>query len=375
MLSTYVSREAAQKLRRGVPWTLREEIVRVEGAGAPGDPAQLLDEDGQVLGLGDVDLSSRQAVRRLGLPDDSPEGVIPRQLRRALERRLTLVQDPRYCRVVNDDGDGLPGLVVDRFDAHFVVQTFTRAMDARLEAITRALVELAGVGSVLLRNDGPARARAGLPRARAHVLSGAPPRWLRVHELGARLTIDLFQGAGTGYPYAHRRVRQVVARLSRGARVLDPCCSVGGLFVHAGLSGARQVIAFDPNADSVELARENVEANGLLGRARIEVADTFRALDRLQGPFDLVLLDGSELAAGSEEEDPLLRLLRLGLRHTRHGGHLIAIGAEALEERVALACQRERRVAFRLARPELPFDFPTVIGALETMTAVALEVT
>lgn len=379
MLHTTLSRDAARRLRHGAPWLKREDILDIDGTPVLGEPVQLRDEDGQVLGLADVDLESTYPVRRLGLPDESVEGLLPRHLRHALGRRAHLVDDPRFCRLINDDGDGLPGLIVDRYDQHFVIQTFTRAMDARQQEIARAIVEVAGAASVLLRNDSPRRKALGLPVQRPHVLYGTPPRWCRLLELGARFTVDLTYGLNTGYHYDQRELRRFVARLAHGARVLDPNCNVGGLFVHAGLHGARQIFAFDSNADAADLARENAEANGLLGRVRVEVGKSAQVLRGINDVFDLVLLDMPEV--GSDEA--FIEQVRLGLRRTRHGGRLLLAGYHppltlgAFDELVATACEQEQRLAFRLSRLGMPPDHPTLVGSpgSDYLDAVALEVT
>jgi 23S rRNA (cytosine1962-C5)-methyltransferase len=365
LLSTYVKSEAARKLRHGVPWVTRDDIVRMEREPEPGETVMLLDEDGHSLGFGDVDLRSAHAIRRIGLPDETPEGLIQRHLRNALERRAVLVEDPRFCRLVNDDGDGLPGLVVDRYDMHFVIQTSTRAMDSRIEDISRSLVEVMNARSVLLRNDSNLRADLGLPVSRAHVLFGTPPRWTRVLELGARFAADLHQGQGTGFFYDQREIRRIIRRLSHGARVLDPCAYVGGLLVHAGLGGARHILAFEINPDACELARENAEANGVQGRTHVECGDAFTALQDFHQEFDLVTLDSPDLPpTRASEEDPLVRLLRLCVRATRSGGRMIATAyTPELDERLVLACELEDRVAYRILRPGLPMDFPTILGA------------
>jgi 23S rRNA (cytosine1962-C5)-methyltransferase len=366
-----------------LPWVLREEILRMDGTPPAGEPVHLVDEEGRSLGLGDIDLTSSRAIRRLGLPEERGEGVIPRQLRRAIERRARMVHNPRFCRLANDDGDGLPGLVVDRYGDHFVIQTSTRAMDARTDEIARSLAEVAGAQTVLLRNDSHRREAVGLPRQRAQVLLGRPPRWTRVQELGARFTVDLYQGAGTGYFYDQRQIRRLVAQLAPGARVLDACCYVGGLFIHAGLNGATEMQAYDNDVESVRLARENVEANGLMGRAHVVAADAFDALEALADPYDLVLLDSPDFPA-READASFTQLLRLAVRHTRHGGRLIVTayspplpaGPAALDERLVRACELEDKVAVRLGRPGLPSDFPTALGSpgAEYMSAVALEV-
>jgi 23S rRNA (cytosine1962-C5)-methyltransferase len=123
-----------------------------------------------------------------------------------------------------------------------------------------------------------------------------------------------------------------------------------------------------------------------LSRATIARSDAFSALESLKDAFDLVLVDCPSAAARATHggEDDFVRLVRQCVRHTRHDGHLIVTGYHPplppgigeLDERVALACEREGRVAFRVARPGLPFDFPTVIGSpgAEYMSAVALEI-
>ncbi len=378
MVNTYLSREAARRLKHGAPWVRREDIVSMEGTPAVGEAVTLRDEDGQLLGLADVDLESSYAVRRLGMPEETAEGLIPRHVRHAFERRARLVDDPRFCRVINDDGDALPGLIVDRYDTHLVVQTLTRAMDARIQEITRALVEVGGAESVLLRNDTPRRRQLGLPVQRPHAIYGNPPRWTRVLELGARFTVDLTYGPGVGYPYDQRELRRFLSRMARGARVLDPSCHVGGLFVHAGRMGARSILAFDSDPDTADLARENGEANGLLGRLQVQKGDALAVLRGLHDTFDLVLLDTPEAATS----EAFVEQVRLGLRATRHGGHLIIVGyhpplpAGGFDELVAEACDQEGRMGFRFARLGLPPDHPTLVGfpGTDYLSGLALEV-
>jgi 23S rRNA (cytosine1962-C5)-methyltransferase len=290
------------------------------------------------------------------------------------------VDDPRYCRVVNDEGDALPGLVVDRFDEHFAVQTTTRAMDARNEEITRSLVEVAGARSVILRNDTARREAVGLKREQPRVLLGSPPRWTRLLELGARISFDLHRGLETGYTYSLREVRRTVGRLAQHAYVLDPSCFVGGTILQAGLHGARQIAAFAEDPDAADLARENVEANGLMNRTRVEVASPVEALRSIREAFDLVLLHAPLGGDEGRWTKELGELIHLSLRATRHEGRLVvaaadaALGATPLEEHVLRACEREGRAAWRLLRPAAPPDFPALAGAPDALAAVVLEI-
>lgn len=374
MINTYLTQEAAERLRHGASWAQREDIVSMDRPPQNGEWVLLRDQEGRTLGLGDVDMEAVHPIRRVGLPDEPTDGVIQRQLRRALERRALFLQDPRYCRVVNDDGDSLPGLVIDRYDRHFVVQTLSRAMDSRAEEIARSLVEVIDAESVLLKRDGPVRAAARLTPQRPHVLHGRPPRWTRVLELSARFTVDL-QSAGTAFPYERRELHRLIRHISAGARVLDIRCGLGDAFIHAGLHGARSVLALEPDADQCELARENADANGLMDRAEIRCLQPVEALQALHEPFDLVMLHLSPA-----DRDGAARLVDLTLLHARHGARLLMSARDAagskLEQTIAEACDRAGRIAWRIARPALPADFPTVLGAAEPdpLAAVVVQV-
>lgn len=382
MTITTLTNEAVRRLRQGAANIHRDDILRVEGASDSGAPVELRDEEGRSLGIGDlVDGEGPIAVRRLGLINEPAEGFIPRQIRRAMERRALLVDDPRYCRVVNDEGDGLPGLVIDRFDGHYAIQTATRAMDRRVDEIVRSLGEIAQARSAILRNDTDRRARSGLPKERSRVLYGTPPRWTRILELEARLTVDLHQGGETGYAYALREVRRTVARLSLNARVLDPSCNVGGALVQAGLHGAREIVAFAESFESAELSRENIEANGLMNRAIVDVATPIEGLRDLRQTFDLVLLHAPSRGVDKKRwATELSEMILLSLRATRHGGRLFiaapetALGAEPLESHVLRACDQEGRAAYRLLRPAAPSDFPAPAGAPDAVASVVLEI-
>jgi 23S rRNA (cytosine1962-C5)-methyltransferase len=377
--NTYLTEAAEQRMKQGLPWAFRDEILSMDGQLEEGEPVELRGQDGRSLGLADIDLQSPVAVRRIGLPHESREGLIPRHLRAAFERRVQWIDDPRFCRIVNDDGDGLPGLIVDRFDQHYVVQTFTRAMDTRVEEIARALAELTKPSSITLRQDSPRRARLKLGLERPRVLSGTPPRWSRLLELGARITFDLQMGLGTGYFYDLREVRERLLHLAPGARVLDLCCYVGGLFVHAGRAGARSIVAVEKNSDACDLARENAEVNGLIGRTRVVCSDVLDYLESSPGPFDLVLLDPPFVPSHAPA---LGELLRGAVRATRHGGRMIAIAPRAtlsgprFEQALAEACEQEGRFAVKMAQMGLPADFPMVLAAAgaDPLHAVALEI-
>jgi 23S rRNA (cytosine1962-C5)-methyltransferase len=372
-----LSDAAANRMRHGSMWADGAELLQIDGTPEPGRPLVLRDRKGEVLGYGDVDPKARPAIRRFALPDEDPRAAIPIALRAALERRRTLVDAPRFCRMVHDDGDGLPGLTIDRYDRHFVMHPSTRAMEARAQAIARLLIDVTQTDSVLMRRDGPMRARAGLPILRPEVLFGAPPRWARVLELGSRITTDLFEGRSMGYPYILREVRRSLIRLAPGQEVLDVRCGVGHLFVHAAQAGAKQVLAFTGDEDELDLARENIEANGLLNRVTVHLGEAPDILSGIDRRFDLVLVDARE-----HDSERLRPLLCAAMRATRSRGQLLVavrhpeLPEQQLEPTIAEACEQEGRSCVLLVKRSAPPDFPRLISAPMNagLTAVVLEV-
>jgi 23S rRNA (cytosine1962-C5)-methyltransferase len=326
-----------------------------------------------------VDLEAPLAVRRLGLPHEEAEGLLQRHLREAMSRRARWFSDPRHCRLVNDEGDALPGLVIDRYDSHYLVQPLSRAMEARAPEIARSLQEMLGAHSVLLRTDGPLRNRAQLAPARPRVLLGSPPRWGRILDEGARMTFDLFEGQPPGYPYDERELRRLLARASYNSSVLELNCRLGGLFVHAGLHGAKRILATTASFEDAELARENAEANGLMSRAAVRVEEPLTTLSTPGQKFDLVLF---RIPSTGVAPEALADVLRRAVRTVRRGGIFIpCLSAEAapqrsFEETLARACQAEDRVPYLIKRPSVPADFPRVLGSSSSvfLDALVLEV-
>src|SRR5678815_3074959 len=193
------------KARDGSPWIFSNEIRMDPAAKAliPGAVVNVRGEDGREFGTGYFNPKSLIAVRLLAQDCDAviDAGFFAQRLRRALALRDSLYDKPFY-RLFHAEGDGVPGLVIDRFDDTVTVQIGTAGMERQIEAITAALGEVLAPKTIILRNDAPSRALEGL-EPYVKTLKGEGRR-IAVEENGARYIADLTEGQKTGWYYDQR---------------------------------------------------------------------------------------------------------------------------------------------------------------------------
>ncbi|HEY8450017.1 MAG TPA: class I SAM-dependent rRNA methyltransferase, partial [Bacillota bacterium] len=245
-------------LRAGRRWVYRTEIERIEGDFEPGDTVQVIDAYGRFVGKGFINLHSMLSVRLLTEDPDEPidEDFWVRRIVRAWNyRRLVLGREVTSFRVVFAEADGLPGLIVDKFDDVLVYQTLSLGIDRWKPVILRALDDLFLPVGIYERNDAPVRELEGLETVKRCV-KGLPEPRVRMRENGLTFTVDVLEGQKTGYFLDQRDNRAAVRELVRGARVLDAFCYTGGFACHAAAGGAREVVAVDSSAPAIELGQE-----------------------------------------------------------------------------------------------------------------------
>ncbi|MBI4184635.1 MAG: class I SAM-dependent rRNA methyltransferase [Proteobacteria bacterium] len=291
-----VTQRAADRVRTGHPWVFSNE-VRMDAeakAHAPGAPVRLADEAGHVLGVASFNSHSLIAARLFarGAEARIDRALLAARLERALELRGRFFAAPFY-RLVHSEGDGLPGLVVERFAEALVVQPNTAGAELLLDDLLVALDELLSPRLIVVRADSPARELDGLgPYVR--VAKGPLERPVEVEEGGVRFLADLESGQKTGWFFDQRPMRDVVGSLSRGARVLDLYCHSGGFALRAAAGGADSVLAIDSSEPALALARDSAARNGLAGRCTFTREEAFAALARLRAEkarFGLVVAD------------------------------------------------------------------------------------
>ncbi|MCW8086384.1 class I SAM-dependent rRNA methyltransferase [Sabulicella glaciei] len=318
-----------RRVKFGHPWIFSNEIRMTPEARAlpPGTPVGIEGDDGVGHGVWQFNPHSLIAARILDRRrDTAPDTAWFRdRLAAALALRERLGV-PRFCRLAHAEADGLPGLVVDRFDDVLAVQANTAGMDAALPLIVEALRDLLAPRAVLLRNDSAVRRLEGL--AEETRLAMGEEAVARVEEGGLRFEVDLLSGQKTGWFFDQRENRARVASLARGAWVLDAFCHTGGFGLLAAKAGAASVTLLDRSQPALDLALTSAEANGLEGVSALR-GDAMDVMERLIGEgrrFGVVVADPPAFAKSRKDIPAALRaygrLARLSASLVEPGGFL-----------------------------------------------------
>jgi 23S rRNA (cytosine1962-C5)-methyltransferase len=225
-----------------------------------------------------------------------------KRVREAFERRRGLpgMEDTDVYRAIYAEGDGIPGLIVDRYGEYLVLQSLTAGVERVKDGIRDALIDAAAPAGIFERSDAEARMLEGLAPAAGAIAGAAPPKRIEVREKGRRFLVDVAGGQKTGFYIDQRDNRSRVAEYARGREVLDLFAYTGGFSVCALLAGASRATLVESSYPALETAEANLAANGIAEDAAelihgnvFEVARSFRDSGRL---FDLVVADPPKFA-------------------------------------------------------------------------------
>ena len=401
-----LKRGRANPVWRGHPWVYSGAVECLQGAAQGSEPGELVDvcdADGRLIGTGFLNARSQIMVRMLtrgpldsalspavlpgGLEERSadelaavhappaaatptaaasepeagrvPEAADEAPLSTLIAARIAAAYDRRQrlglpsaettaFRLVNSEGDGLPGLIVDIYGDTAAVQFSAMGMKRRQDAMVAALRSLGQTSSLGSARRTPldlaAIAEVGAGSfsqvegfaSQTRILWGATDRLrgIACRENGLDLSVDLEQSQKTGLFLDQRRNRARLAELCRGARVLDVYCHVGGFALNALAKGAVAATCVDASARALARAQEHAQLNGL-GPLSVVESDAFRFLE-VQTPhqFDVVVLDPPKFARSQRDLPAALkgyqRLNALGLNAVKPGGLLASCSCSQL---------------------------------------------
>jgi 23S rRNA (cytosine1962-C5)-methyltransferase len=319
-----------RRIRSGSPWVFSNEIDmdRTAKGLSPGTLVELQSAEGGRLACGYFNARSLISVRLLAPSGtDIDETFFAALFGRAGKLRARFYSTPWY-RLINAEGDGLPGLIIDRFGDICVVQVTTTGMENLLDAIVSALIRTIAPAAIMLRNDSPARILEGLPLY-SRLAKGEVPAHLTVCENDARYFADPARGQKSGWYYDQRDNRLFMARLG-AASVLDAYCYTGGFAVLAAVVGASSVTGLDSSEPALALASEAAAVNEVATQCRFTRCDVIAELERLNNEgerFAAVICDPPPFARSRKDLEPAARahrkLARLAAGLVEPGGFLL----------------------------------------------------
>ncbi len=350
-MNIYLKEGRDKPVRNGHPWIFSGAVQRIEGGGTSGDPCRVLGASGAVLGHGYYNAKSAISVRML-TRGDTPftDATLRSRIDRALAARQHVV-DPAQtdsCRLVNSEGDFLPGLVVDRYGDGLCLQILTSGMERIRDEILGALTSRLAPAFIVERSDTEARLREGL-EPRGGCIRGTVPADLVIRENGIALGVDLSGGQKTGYYFDQRENRLLVRRYAGNRRCLD-CFSYSGAFaLNALAGGAASVHAVDSSKPAIAAVSRNFERNGYgASRATAAAADIFTWLRGNGEGYELIVLDPPTFARHPSEVDKAARGYKdinlLAMRKISRGGIVFTFSCSG-----AVDSRLFRQIAFAAA--------------------------
>jgi 23S rRNA (cytosine1962-C5)-methyltransferase len=365
------------RILHGHDWVFSGEVLKVFGNPADGDVISLKDGKDRLVGSAIYNSKSQIVARRFSRrKQDLDLDLFQRRIAQATEYRNRRGLNPRLCRVVWSESDGLPGVIVDRYGDNLVLQTLTLAMDRRKDLIVEALKNSFAPESIIERNDAPVRRAEGM-EPKVGVLFGEPPGEAEIEVAGLRFVTDLMSAQKTGFYLDQLANYETVASFAPGRRVLDCFTSQGAFGLSCAKAGATAVIAVEESAPSLAAARRNAERNGLaVNWVEQDVFSFLRAAEKNEAEFDLIILDPPSFTKTKGGLRDALRgyrelhvrafklLSKDGLLATFSCSHHVS--ETIFDQTIADALVDARRSARRLRRFEQALDHPVLPTLPET---------
>ncbi len=369
------------RIQKGHLWVFSNELESLPRDIASGETVKLFTHDKKFLGTGFYNPHSLIAVRLLSRKDEEPDrDFFRKKFLEALTLREKIYTNEKTnaYRLVHGESDGLPGLIVDRFNKAVVLQAFSAGMDIHLPLICDVLQELLNPSVIIVRNESPLRELEGLALHKDIVRGERSEAIQTIHDAGITFEVNLFEGQKTGFFLDQRENRRIIRKFSEGAEVLDVFTYDGGFALNALYGGARSAILVDASKEALLRAENNAQLNNF-SEYSLVAADAFETLDQMvesKESFDLVILDPPSFTKSRKNLPGALkaykRLNKLGMQLLKNGGFLATASCshhvseedflQAIHQ-AALAAGCQLRMIYKNSQP---FDHPVLLAMPET---------
>jgi 23S rRNA (cytosine1962-C5)-methyltransferase len=368
----------------GHPWIYASEVLQIPEGVTEGDIVTVFEKSGRLVGQGMINTQSQILIRMLARGSEKIEttddtAFFRSRLESCVRYRANLISGTDAYRLVYSEGDGLPGLIVDKYADVLVVQILSVGIERRKQMIFETLAGLTGCKGIYERSESNARQLEGLPAFSGVVWGTVPEGPVQINEYGSKFYVDIIDGQKTGFFLDQRDNRALVGHLAKGKTVLNCFSYTGGFSIAAARGGATSVESLDISAEAIAMAERNAELNGVTEICKWETANVFDQLPqyvREERRYDVVILDPPAFTKSKASipgairgyKEINLRALKLvapgGFLVTASCSHHLDIDTfkELVQEAAIDAHRRTRVVAIRGAGP----DHPMLLAAPET---------
>jgi len=379
MTKVFLRKKISRRVENGHPWIFGNEVDRVEGDSAGGSTVEVYTHDGSFIGRGYINLQSQISVRLLtrDRKEEINDAFFYSRLQECWQYRQRIGYTEN-CRLVFGEADQLPGLIIDKFNDHFVLQTLALGMDRWKPAIVEALQRIFQPKGIYERNDVPVRELEGLPQQKGF-LSAPFDTQIIIRENGLQMHVDLENGQKTGYFLDQQDNRRAIRDIVRSADVLGAFCYTGSFETHAGFYGAKSVLGLDISDNAVTQARRNAELNGLSEICRYEAVNAFDVLKQWSKEgrqYDVVMLDPPAFTKSRETIQKAItgykEINLRGMKLVKKGGFLVTssctnlVSPDLFLETIELAAKDARRRLRQVVFQAQASDHPIIWGMENT---------
>lgn len=309
----------------GHPWIYSGAIDKVQGSPDEERLCRVIDAKGHFICQGLYNPISQIAVRVLTLGKETVDrSFYAARIRSAVEMRRRIMDPETSCyRLINSEGDLLPGLVVDFYHDVLVMQIATPGMEELKADLTEILSSQFPSHTIFERSNMRTRGSEGLRPSSGVLLGQVEGADISVTERGTPFLVDIFTGDRTGFYLEHRDIRQRVMSYARDKEVLDLFCYTGAFSICALKGGARSVVSVESSSPAQALLKKNMELHKIKPFVWRHIKeDVFRFLSDDRGSYDLVLCDPP---AFNKELDEHLKVLGLAMTRVKPGGLLFSL--------------------------------------------------
>jgi 23S rRNA (cytosine1962-C5)-methyltransferase len=295
MLPRVILKSGKEKpLLRGHPWVFSGAVAKIEGEVSPGDVGEVYSKDSHFLGLGHINPHSQIIVRILTpKKEELGRNFFKERILEAAHLREELLKGKTNAyRVINGEGDSLPGLIVDRYRDTLVLQCLTAGMERIKEILTELLVKEFYPQNVYERSDGATRSEEGLTESKGLLYGKNIPEFIEMEEYGCCFRVNVKKGQKTGFYLDQRGNRVLLKGLSGRKKILDCFCYTGAFSIHGGSGGAREITLIDSSEEALAMAEEHFDLNQIMNIPHQCIrGDVFEVMRSLKSGYDIIILD------------------------------------------------------------------------------------
>ncbi len=292
-------------IKNGHPWIFSGAVLKKDRGICSGEFVQVVSYNGEPLGCGWYSSRSQISVRMIyfGDKDVKEQDMIFNRIKRSLEFRDS-IQDIIFSnafRIINSEGDMLPGVIVDRYDDYLVCQFLCIGADKNRDLIVSILKEKINCKGIFERSDSNVREKEGLKPIKS-ILFGQIDNFVEIKERDVKFLVDIINGHKTGFYLDQRENRYFLREITKEKSILNCFSYTGGFGIHALKSGCKEIINVDKSYDALDILLKNIKLNGLShDKSFIERQNVFTLLKRYSDEnrfFDIIILDPPKFVKG-----------------------------------------------------------------------------